>query len=915
MKALLTVSAASAVLALCGVRGAAEAEYFESVWRLKDRQTPFCLTVGNVFEDSPAREAGLRPGDRIVGVDGVRVRTPAEYTFMRYYHDSRPVLALTVLRRESLVDVPIEETVPVRRGGFYWRSPYDKYYELLLDWNLKFNGGRQMFTRAGVKEETQEDVVTDLFDSFGVKKPRIVTQAGRLLTRFPARGWETLVALMAGGRADDRRWVEAILNVYLHLRFEEMQQAAKMIAETKLESRAPTPFLKDLVTFYRRVSEGPPGWGAPRIWERYETDLAFFVVCYPYPVRKEKGTTKSFAFDPEFQRMFDEATAGIWVDHGAIGAKAMRYAHAGAGGDPVERYVGQVRAALLDPGEHGGWPYRSPVAMTNEQRTKILAGMAERLKERPEERVLTAFVMLCPAVVNNDSHQFNRVYPILFNAGTRERACANAMIGGALGVWTQRQKYREMIAELEKGDPKPKFYDHMLATSPAFRYKARLGSYYRQNTGIVGLESWAADGLHDVARALVAPLESGTLDRLCDAEAGGDGGVRRKAFGLLTRELAECPAQARMDRFIELAAKMPPGDVMDAANVVFGYHNSLSSGGHLKIDGLFSGVFQAWDLEHYERVAKELGETELAGEKLVTRAGEIYRRAGTPAVCLLLSRKLAAAGERKPSRRYEQNVTHLYENVTSGYSGYKYAHLQRHAYRDLMSVRGFRAQAAEHRERAMIRAKDTDYALSAVDDFYAGKADGMIENLTSSLDPAAKKGAGTFVFGGKVCRDVAALRRALICRAVLSLKLSNEQMTRLAGLRGIDMAEVLAALREVEERARHGPVQFAVDMVDGKTIIGVPELKAVMVRTSYADIRLPLEKIQSVAFRDDRRIADVRLRNGDVVNGVVELGAVKLKTPSGISTVSGKRIKLIALHKSRADRFRAFVTRAGTKEQ
>lgn len=916
MKSALTAY----LILLLATQAHAQSTYHENVRELKDRDTPFHLAVGEVFEGSPARRAGLRAGDRIVGIDGARIRTPSEYTFMRYYYDTRRDITLTVLRRKALIDVFIGDAAPVRRGGFYWRNAYTGFHDHLAEWDLELAGGRKALIRSSggkTGKEESKDAVADLFDAFGVREPRIATQAGRLLLFFPARGWESLTRLMASDRAGDKEWGKAILNAYIHLRFGELTEAAKTIADKKLTENAPDPFLGDLAVFYRKICGSPPEWGRKQIWEAYGVDLTFFVICYPYPVKPEKAVTKSFAFDPEFQRLFDQATAGVWVDWEGIKSRAMRYANEGEG-DPIETYVGQIKASLIDMKNHGGWPFRSALVQTHDQRTRILAAMTRRLKERPEERVLTAFVMLCPAMLNNDAHQFKRVYPILFRAGIRERASANAMVGGALNIWKQRQKYRDMIAEFEKSDPKPEFYEYMLRTSPGFRNRLRHGSYYRYDYGVMGLEAWANEGMHDVARALTAPLELAELDRLCNLEETRDLELRRKAFGMLTREVAECPSRQRMDQFIGLAKHMPPGDVFDAACFVFGYHYSRSTGGHLKVDSLFPECFNVWERVHYETVAAELKVTKLTGVELVKMARDIFGRAGTPSVCLLLAQKLAAEGERGTAALYRRKVLDFYENLTSGYSSYKYSHLRRRAFRDLVSVPGLRTQAAEHRERALIRAMDSDYVLAAIDDFYAGKfgkADGMIGHLISSLGDSARRAGGTFVFDGRVHCDVAALRRALICRAVMSAKLSGDDVTALAGLKGVDMERVLARLQKAEETVAKGPVQFAVDLLDGSTVVGVPDIKTVLVKTSYADIPLPLAKIQSIAFPEDRRIAEVQLRNGDVLNGVVELGAVKLTKASGTVSVAGKNIRLIAMHKSQIDRFRAFVMREKVKNK
>ena len=209
----------------------------------------------------------------------------------------------------------------------------------------------------------------------------------------------------------------------------------------------------------------------------------------------------------------------------------------------------------------------------------------------------------------------------------------------------------------------------------------------------------------------------------------------------------------------------------------------------------------------------------------------------------------------------------------------------------------------------MVLATDGSHVLAAVDDFQSGRISGMIESLVKSLDGKLNKDAGPYVFNGRIWADVAGLRQALLCRVVSSAQLSGAQLEALAGLKGMDMDPVLAELQGKDREPGLGPVYFAVDTMDGKTFLGTPALTSIVVRTSYADMRLPLAKIQSVDFRDERRVADVQLRNGDVIKGIVELGTVHLAGPSGSASVRGGDIKLIALHTSQIDRFRAFVLR------
>ena len=55
----------------------------------------------------PAREAGLQKGDRIVGVNGVRVRAQADFYEQLWRAKAGDVIALSIVRDQVLRIVPV----------------------------------------------------------------------------------------------------------------------------------------------------------------------------------------------------------------------------------------------------------------------------------------------------------------------------------------------------------------------------------------------------------------------------------------------------------------------------------------------------------------------------------------------------------------------------------------------------------------------------------------------------------------------------------------------------------------------------------------------------------------------------------------------------------------------------------------
>jgi S1-C subfamily serine protease len=66
-----------------------------------------CVEVGEVVEDAPAADAGVRPGDLIVAVDGQQVETMAELQRLLVGERIGAPVTFTVARHERVIDVVV----------------------------------------------------------------------------------------------------------------------------------------------------------------------------------------------------------------------------------------------------------------------------------------------------------------------------------------------------------------------------------------------------------------------------------------------------------------------------------------------------------------------------------------------------------------------------------------------------------------------------------------------------------------------------------------------------------------------------------------------------------------------------------------------------------------------------------------
>ncbi|MHC4982098.1 MAG: GLUG motif-containing protein [Planctomycetota bacterium] len=100
-------------------------------------------------------------------------------------------------------------------------------------------------------------------------------------------------------------------------------------------------------------------------------------------------------------------------------------------------------------------------------------------------------------------------------------------------------------------------------------------------------------------------------------------------------------------------------------------------------------------------------------------------------------------------------------------------------------------------------------------------------------------------------------------------------------------------------------VRLGLDLVDGTHIIGIPASSSILVQTAYGRIPIPLEQVQTVKVRNDRKTVAVQMRCGDHLTGVLHLGRIEVKTIFGPVSVGVEHVKTMTVTKPLSPAVRA----------
>ena len=102
----------------------------------------------------------------------------------------------------------------------------------------------------------------------------------------------------------------------------------------------------------------------------------------------------------------------------------------------------------------------------------------------------------------------------------------------------------------------------------------------------------------------------------------------------------------------------------------------------------------------------------------------------------------------------------------------------------------------------------------------------------------------------------------------------------------------LSVLAEGDVKKKNN--RFVVNLDDGSEVICTPLIEEIPIKTSYAELKIPLHKLRSVKMDHDKKIAVFIFLNGDKIQGTCSLETFKVQTLIGELSLPVKHIDEIS---------------------
>ena len=201
------------------------------------------------------------------------------------------------------------------------------------------------------------------------------------LDRIPGR---VLAHLVAGGKAP---WVATAVATWLAV------EAGAEVPPAGVP--AADPFIARCEALWRTAADGDP---LPDPWA-WGVDPDFAALYLPYPAVPGPALGNFACTDQAFLKMVQDAV-GQSPDASLPARRQQAYRQVDEG-HGTTRYLGQVKAAILDGDHHGGWPFRSRLIWEKPERLLVIEELRGMHARGGADQPLVALALIGPLVMEN----------------------------------------------------------------------------------------------------------------------------------------------------------------------------------------------------------------------------------------------------------------------------------------------------------------------------------------------------------------------------------------------------------------------------------------------------------------------------------------------------------------------------------
>jgi len=292
---------------------------------------------------SAAWQGGLRPGDIILGVDGMRTFGSREYQLARF----RNLMASKM-------------TLLINRDGD-------------LEWH-KLHGltpGRDIGVRFDLN--TEQDRFLNAVESLGLPvSDESIIPPLRLLPAHAAAAVFLWTDPKKSPTQPDTAWLQEFINLYAAIQGRHYAEASSPAHEP------PIPYFQRLEKFYLSLAAANQPKETPPDLQKSGVTPEFYTLAVPVPYYKPALGDLHFS-DLRFKTLVTRLYASNGRPDEEIATAANEYASNDA--DGLDAYLSEIKAAILDPDTMDGWPYRSYLVARPVSRTLLIQQLSDRMKD------------------------------------------------------------------------------------------------------------------------------------------------------------------------------------------------------------------------------------------------------------------------------------------------------------------------------------------------------------------------------------------------------------------------------------------------------------------------------------------------------------------------------------------------------